>query len=280
MKTQYAAVDWLTMTTQDERVGQNWWALYQKYKGVRRNEGNEEKNFHNGFYSGVRTASMSVGYSDRIGYIVVVSGSDAERLFRRLQPGKHKVTRIDLCIDTYYEKPRPLAKQLYQRLHKEHKNKQRRYSLFEASDGGMTFYLGSRQSMQFGRVYDKGIQTGKVERGKLWRAEVEYKKPISGSIARGLAEQSSEDRELVVCDTVGDWFFDRGAGMFPPKSASEALHISVEARITTATKKLAWLRSQVAPSVTELIALGYGRDVLNVLSLDIEAISEALASKH
>lgn len=275
----YAGVDWLTMTTKEDKVGQQWYQLYLKYKGERRKEGNEEKQFHNGFYGGVRIASMSVGHSDRIGFIVIVGGGDAERLFQRLAPGRHRVTRLDLAMDFTFDRPVDLAGDIFKKLSKGKVNKQRKFSLYSGSDLGKTLYLGSRTSMQFGRLYDKGIEAGRERARKLWRAEVEYKKPMSGSVATALRDKEPNSREMAICDTIGEWFAERKAELFTAEERANAIHVSVEQRITTADKKLAWLRTQVAPTVAQLISAGYGKTVLNSLLLDIETISKCLAAE-
>jgi len=276
MDVKYAGIDWLTMTTKNERVGMQWWNTYAKYRKQKSLEGDKPKPFHNGYYAGEITAAMRWGWSKQIGYIVVVSGRDAERLYQRLQPGKSKVTRLDLCIDFLFDSPMDLAGLLYKMKKSQSYNRQRKFSLFVNSSEGATFYLGSRQSMQFGRVYDKGVESKKESPGKLWRAEVEYKKPLSGLISKRLASAKADDRELAICDTVCLWFADRGAELFPRGKVPNAIHVSVEQCITTAERKLAWLRSQVAPSVQELISAGYGKMVLDSLLLDVETVSECL----
>lgn len=273
----YAGVDWLTMTTKEDKVGQEWYDIYLKYKGQRRREGNEEKQFHNGFYGGVRIASMSVGHSDRIGFIVIIGGGDAERLFKRLRPGKHRVTRLDLAMDFAFDRPVDLAGETFKKLSKGKANKQRKFSLYSHSDLGKTLYLGSRTSMQFGRLYDKGIEGNRARAGLLWRAEVEYKKPMSGSVAKALWDVDPNSREMAICDTVGEWFAERKSELFKAEERANAMHVSVEQRVTTADRKLAWLRTQVAPTVQQLISAGYGKTVLNTLLLDVDTISKALA---
>ncbi len=278
MEIGYAGVDWLTMTSKESAVGQKWYDIYRKYKAVRMGEGNREKPFHNGFYGGLKIGQMTVGYSDAIGYICIVSGGDAERMFQRLMPGKKRVTRLDLCFDFLYPYPVDLVKSIFRKLASKGKNNQRKFKSVINSDGGKTLYLGSRQSLQFGRLYDKGVESMKYPPGRLWRAEVEYKKPLSGNIAEKLAQVNSEDRGLAICDTVSEWFADRKALLFPLSGMPNAMHVSVEQRITTAEKKLAWLKTQVSPSISDLIAAGHGKEVLSVLGFDVETISRCLVS--
>ncbi len=280
MSVEYAGVDWLTMTSQDETVGQNWWAMYVQYRKVRRGEANEETPFSNGFYSGLKIASMRWGYSDTIGYIVIISGGDAEKMYQRLQPAKHKVTRLDICIDFSFADPIALANIIYHTLEEEDENKQRKYKLWISSDGGATAYIGSRQSHQFGRIYDKGIQSGRAEQGQLWRAEVEYKKPIAGQIARGLSEVKPEERGGLIRNQVRSWFDERGADLEVGGDIGELIEVTVEQRTTTANKKLAWLRQQVAPTIGQLIEAGYGKEVLFSLMLDEKALTSMMLSEN
>lgn len=279
MKVSYAGVDWLTMTTKDEGVGRTWWSIYAKYRRQKEKEGDTAKAFHNGFYAGEKIGHLRWGYSEKIGYLLVASGRDAELMYTRLQPAKHKVTRLDLCFDFQLETPEYMAEELFKVLEEKNVKKKRKCSLFQGSDGGTTFYLGSRQSTQYGRVYDKGIQSGRDEKGLLWRAEVEYKKPLSGLLAKKISAVKSEERTMRIVDTVAEWFAERGAELFKKEGTSYPFHVSAEARITTADRKLAWLSSQVSPTVVTLIEAGYGRQVLDCLLLDTKRLNKAMIAK-
>lgn len=279
MTTVYAGVDWLTTTTNSDAKGMAWLRIYEKYKKQKLAETDKEKPFHNGFYVGLGIANMRWGYSEKIGYILVVSGGEAEELWNILQPVSDRITRIDLCVDFVLKKPANLAEQYYERLPQEAKNNQRKFSLYLNSYGGATYYVGSRHSQQFGRFYDKGVQSGSHEKGIKWRAEVEYKKPLAGKIAKALAALVPEIRQATIVATVAAWYSDRGAGINPLQGGGEPMEISVEQRITTAEKKLAWLRTQVSPTVVELIEAGYGSQVLKCLMLDQRALKKAIEGK-
>lgn len=279
MLLQYAGVDWLTMTSRDERTGNNWWSTYVKYRKARAAEANVEKPFSNGFYSGVRIASMQWGYSDSIGYIVIVSGADAELMFQRFQPARHKATRIDICVDFSFREPVDVAGDIYRGLQERTSNTQRLHSLFVNSRGGATAYIGSRHSQQFGRVYDKGVQSGREKPGHLWRAEVEYKKPLAGQISAALSSVDPVERQRQITNEVHRWYADREAALPYELLPGEVFDISVQQRITTARKKLAWLRQQVAPTVAQLIEAGYGREVRASLLLDEKALNRMLVSE-
>ena len=275
MTITYAGVDWLTMTTNDDQVGMAWFRTYEKYRKQKLEETDQEKPFNNGYYAGLGIASMRWGYSERIGYLLIVSGGEADQYWQQLQPAKQRVTRLDLCVDFVLKNPEDLAKRYYERFPKKVNGSRRKFSLFENSYGGATCYIGSRQSQQYGRFYDKGIQSGTHEKGLKWRAEVEYKKPLAGLMAKKLAARGASKRHAAIVATVAAWYSARGAGIHPLVGAGEPMELSVEQRITTAEKKLAWLRTQVSPTVVELVEAGYGSQVLRCLMLDQRALQKA-----
>lgn len=269
-----AAVDWVTMTTKEDDVGSKWYRIYCKYREAKIKEVDRETPFHNGYYAGLGIAQMKWGFSESIGYILIVHGSDAERLWEKLRPAMHRVTRLDLCVDVVLKTARQIAQATYTSLLAQEGKGNRKYSLFENSYGGATCYIGSRQSQQFGRLYDKGIQAGTHRQGLKWRAEVEYKKPLAGFLSKALSEVPPEERQGAILGTVAKWYSDRDVDARWLEPGGRWLKFSVEERITTADKKLAWLRTQVAPSVVELVEAGYGRQVLDCLMLDHRRLDE------
>lgn len=279
MAVTYAGVDWVTMTTNNDIIGVEWYTIYVNYRKEMLQEANEEKPWNNGFYAGLKIAKMRWGYSENIGYILIVSGADAERMWQRLQPTNGRVTRLDLCVDFVMKNPSQEADIAYHKLTRKGEKIIRRYSLFVNNAGGTTCYLGSRHSQQFGRLYDKGIEAGTHEKGLKWRAEVEYKKPLSGYIAKLLAEKKPETRGAAIMNTVTAWFDERGAPLANLKAGGKPLLATVEQRITTADRKLAWLRTQVAPTVIQLVEAGYGRKVLKCLLLDAQRLGEIKGSE-
>jgi len=279
MPIKYAGVDWLTMTTNNDQVGMSWFRMYEKYRKEKLAETEREKPFNNGYYAGLGIAAMRWGFSENIGYILIISGGEAEQLWQKLEPAKHRVTRLDLCVDFVLKEPMALAPEFYEKLEKEKADSQRMHSLFVNSRGGATLYRGSRQSQQYGRFYDKGVQAGTHEKGLKWRAEVEYKKPLAGSIAKQLASYTSETRAGAIIATVAFWYFGRGVNIEQLRTDNKPILVSVEQRITTAQKKLAWLRTQVSPTVTELIEAGYGSQVLKCLALDRRTLRRIRSGK-
>lgn len=275
-----AGVDWVTMTTEKDEVGYAWYAMYTKYRAVKLKEAETEMPFSNGYYSGLRIASMQWGYEKHLGYIVIISGSDADRYWERLSPVDARVTRLDLCVDFVHKDIEYLARDLFDSIEEERRKQKPGLSLFIGPEGGDTLYVGSRHSQQFGRLYDKGVESGTSPPGHYWRAEVEYKKPLAGLMAKELSEETSEGRVQAIADTVVNWFCDRDIPVLGDEAGERAIQISVEQRITTADRKLAWLRTQVGPTVRQLVSLGLGKEVMKSLLIDENTLLRMFATEN
>jgi hypothetical protein len=259
------------MTSQSDAVGHQWYALYVKYRKEHLREELTEAHWHNGWYAGVKIGGLQWGFSDKLGYIMILSGQDANLLFDRIEPAKHRVTRLDLCVDVALIEPEDFAENSYE-IVSALRLKLPKYSLYRGTNGGSTLYVGSRSSAQYGRAYDKGVEAGITKPGKLWRFEVEYKKPLADQVYQKLKGLIPGERAALIQSTVYDWYDKRNVK--PPFLATgeEGIITTTEQRITTSNRKLAWLRSQVAPSVAELVSAGLGKEVLTSLLLDKRAV--------
>ncbi len=275
-----AGVDWVTMTTEKDEIGFAWYAMYTKYRDIKKREADEEMPFSNGYYSGLRIASMQWGHDPHLGYIIIISGSDADKYWDRLSPIDGRVTRLDLCVDFVQKNVQYLAKDLFELAGEERRRQKPGLSLFIGPEGGDTLYVGSRHSQQFGRLYDKGVESGTSPPGHYWRAEVEYKKPLAGLMAAELVQESSESRVQAIADTVVHWFLERDIPVLGNELGTRAIEISVEQRITTADKKLAWLKTQVGPTVRTLVSLGLGKEVMKSLLIDEDALLRMIATEN
>jgi len=124
-----------------------------------------------------------------------------------------------------------------------------KYSLLQNSEGGSTLYVGSRQSMRYGRIYDKGVEQKEAAPGTLWRFELEIKDDLADQAISMLYGSSEPDRQIA--GILGDFFVDRGIPVFwtvPPMD--ERFRIP---RITQDDAgSLRWLRGPVASVVERL----------------------------
>lgn len=267
---QYQGVDWITCTSQKDDAGMAWWEIYTNYRREMVEQAEVEKSYHNGWYGGVRIANLQWGYSESLGYIIIASGGLANELWKDFQPVNHRITRFDLCVDFELSTPEHLARYWYYSLSADKERRFPKLSLWESSgpSQGATLYVGSRQSQQFGRLYDKGAQKGTAVPHLLWRAEVEYKKPKAQAVAVELYKLGDKERGQSIVSTVIDWYEKRGVVLPIDEDSGLIVNPTIQETVTTVTRKLTWLSSQVRPSVQQLIEAGLGKNVLLALGLD------------
>jgi DNA relaxase NicK len=184
------------------------------------------------------------------------------------------VTRIDLRVDAELYDPSPnLAKVYYDEIKSEsliRPLKVKTYSYVE-SNTGSTFYLGSRTSKIYGRVYDKsGHLTRGKDRGRVWRYEIEAKSSAAKDISVALLDtyntRPNVDGLAQIGRFVFDWFNQRNVPPVFDLSAHNVERIELSST-TRYGDKMLWLRQQVSPSVRRLIAHGRGQEVIEALGL-------------
>jgi hypothetical protein len=73
---------------------------------------------------------------------------------------------------------------------------------------GQTFYLNSRSSDNFARIYDKGAESKLAPAGLVWRYEVEFKRHVAKREAIALAPE--EQLSTYVSNRVHRWMTVRG----------------------------------------------------------------------
>jgi DNA relaxase NicK len=126
------------------------------------------------------------------------SGTGGLALLQKVVNAKGKITRLDLAKDAQDEKFELM--QFAQTVEAGmFSGTAQKASSVRSSDGGLTVYIGSRQSERFIRVYDKGVESGQL--GDWVRLEMETKGEVSNIIARALAA-GTVDLNSVICSGV------------------------------------------------------------------------------
>lgn len=269
-----SGIDWLTVTTRDNKLGQRWMDIYDHYKeyGVVNPliALGRETRWARYSYEGWGIDGIRVGKSKDLGWIVILSGDPSRKLWRMFEPSRGHVTRIDLATTVYLGIPlEGLARRYYKHVNSrwaKEVTRHRKYTLIKNNRGGETLYVGSRQSDQMGRIYDKGIEAKMdVEPGQVWRYEVEYKKPRAEQVMRALDAVRNQEAAKIA-QTVYNWFaYRKCIPVFVGEG--DAIKIEVETKITSDDRKLNWLRAQVAPTVDYLITCGRGDEAIDALGL-------------
>lgn len=132
---------------------------------------------------------------------------------------------------------------------------------------GWTFYLGSRKSEAFLRVYDKGFEQGAEADGPWVRWEWEYKKQRAHHMAKVVAEARWDDLMGYCRGYVS--FKDSTAGMNRSRRPEvswwadmwegvKRMSLSLPKTPQSLAKLHRWLEKQVAPALAVFVARGDG----------------------
>lgn len=261
-----ASIDWLTITYRDANARQEAYERMSTRMLRKASEGFKESQWSSYGFDGWSLGGLSYGTRPDCD-MVRLSGSDAQEHWRAFYEIGGHVTRFDLAVTIRLERPFPgLGSHEFERINSQMDTgtSQRRYGHVAGTDGGNTLYVGSRASRWFGRLYDKGVEGGSEQRGILWRYEVEAKEEAADALARDISRKGVSATDIT--RFVAKWFLDRRvAVLFPDDGKGSA--IALTRPQSDVAKKLAWLRSQVRPSVAYLIEEGHRTNVLDALDL-------------
>lgn len=280
--TSAGAVDWLTVTCKTEKGGNTLLATYNKHR-----EGLERDTRFFGFDCKRDKSGLTWGKRTLDGlYIFIASGEVAAEVWRQVLPVATKVTRLDLAVDVWLPIPRDQVRQSSRVVLSPALDAQLKYTYITGVQGkkrqrvGDTLYVGSRQSNQFGRFYDKGLQTATADPGKWFRYEVEYKSGAAFQMSKSALDlDPGVLGEFILC-AVFDWFLSRRVPpLFSPMTDTPGLVVRSQMKQTTKERKLAWLRSQVRPTVQYLFEQGMRGETLRALDIDIAMMPDEVYNK-
>lgn len=277
-----SGVDWLTVTSSDRKRGLSLARAAVNLMKIEGQHGNERKPWSAYGYDGWRQGGVRTG--ERVdGLVVQLSSGCAREYWKRFYSLSDNCSRIDLQLTVRTEES---TAHTIARHHKEAKrflSKRKNspaLSLFSCSDGSSTLYLGKRSSDLYGRIYDKGVESGDQYYSGATRYEVEYKGDHARAIATGLSR--AEDQKAFTFAHVSAFFAKRGAvlrfcndarkGVMGSGNESLALCPPLLSRSRSdSSKRLTWLRHAVRPSIQTLVRGGRGNDVLTALGVCIDS---------
>lgn len=249
-------VDWITVTlpsrcTQSQAMK---WKLLTTWLGRDRQDLQEPRPFSWMGYSGLQRASAAWG-TRQDGQLVRVSGPEALEVLDRLPDSGWHCSRLDLCVTFWLDPPEPelaawaCGKALEAR-EKLPASRKRRVTLIVGCGDGDTLYIGSRKSLQFGRLYDKGAESEAAYYAGAWRAEVEYHDEAATKVAE--AVKASQDWERDVYATAATWFASRGVEILRANSGTPIRFVGRPRVSGDDLHRLQWLATTVAPTVERL----------------------------
>jgi hypothetical protein len=172
---------------------------------------------------------------------------------------------IDLIREEAVRRANNTINHIYSKLNGFGRNENRKKTRIESSDGGLTVYVGSRESDRMLRVYNKTVETPSVTTDGLYpsvvRIEVELKDKQAQQFVWYLWGQNRND------------FFRAAAGQFMSFGVqilgySEPEPVPWLEGEDWIDRRISWLRRQVAPSIEELLTFVDKEVVLRALGLD------------
>lgn len=272
VQSTFASVDWLTVTAKTQDARDRLLARAQVALTDAQQKRLPVRPWHFKGYHGWMSEHFRTGAradSD----IVILSGNACACYWQEFVGLGENVSRIDLAVTTELVKADDRILLGYwdalEDFRANGKPPKFTWTMLYNSKGGQTLYVGSRTSEQMGRIYDKGIESEATETaGKIWRYEVEIKKPVAKSVAMALSNViTAEEMGPAIGGYVYDWFkVRRLKPVFP--QADNILVLETEVKSTSDDARLTWLTTQVRPSVKGLSERGRLPEVLKALELD------------
>ena len=266
LKIVSSGLDWLTTTATDKMTAR---LLLREAEKIQREEaarGFFVKPWRQSGYAGFHCGRIQHGERYDSAIVRLTSDLADAEWFRVYQISEH-ATRLDVQI-TFRPSigVNPYIHRVKRQLNRHFRNFKRRPLLrtITASDGGLTLYLGARQSAVFFRCYNKEVESGEADYEGCCRMELELKdcavQPAMEFLFRELPSSK------FACGLIGSFAKERGISglMFAenPPSLYEG-----QSAATDVMKACKWLKTQVQPTVLNLIQHGELESVLTNLGL-------------
>jgi Replication initiation factor len=280
-------IDWITCTQSDHKLGKTLAAVALRLLDQELQKGNSLSPWAISGYHGFSCGHVQTG-ERHDSLIVRLGGEVARDHWRECYVLSGNVSRIDAQA-TYRLgiKPAVQLRKLFQKIRRATRGNggAPALSLFSSSDGSATLYLGKRASEMFGRIYDKGAESGLSYYDGALRFECEVKGDKSVALSNAIW---ASDHEEGACERfVLDYFAQRFG--LPALLETRRRDIAADGNICFALdrsllpwsasdedRKLAWLRSAVRPTVQFFSERGKSAIVLDVLGLLDQELDQPL----
>jgi hypothetical protein len=205
-----SGVDWITCTQEHGKEGKLLYAAAAAAVDEEESRGNDVKQGMWQGYDITRCGGAMVGMrADTV--VAQLTGSAADAYWSNLLPHARNVSRLDFqCTGRYRPAMPALAWDSYRDIPERpfDRGRPRGCGIIAHKTRGDTLMLGSRASAAYGRHYDKGVESGEEEPGRIWRWEIELKRDIARSTAISMA--GMEDPSPFITSQVWSWFWKWG----------------------------------------------------------------------
>jgi hypothetical protein len=246
-----AGVDWITCTLSREFPEKNLRDIAFNLLEAEESAGNVCSPWNVRGYVGYQAGGVCIGVR-KDSWCVQLSSTVAREHWRAAYLASTNISRLDVQTTVRFQSPQPYIIQTLHRDALAHKTRCGRPSerrLITSSTKGDTLYIGQRVSEVYLRAYDKGVEEKSEVRGTLLRYEAEMKGKRARQTASALSQVASE---LEASRALISTMFRRESIRVSASSDQWQLD-SLSRRVSTASRKLAWVRSSVSPSIRFLL---------------------------
>lgn len=268
-----AGIDWISCSLVEDAKGIGHWAAEcLDIIGAIGDEGHAVQPFGLNGYRGVKAGGSFYGKRED-GRYMQLSGAHAQQFYRRIMRPDLHVSRLDLAVTVKFKSmPGQLGEDAYNAAveavrSSQSSNRHRKVWYMAGADGGYTLYIGSPNSDQRARIYNKEVQSEEASFSRCWRYEVVLRNDLASKQFESLCAVHEVYTPIVVSSCVWSWLLVRGLDV-PWAGDTNDTILPVEKKPPSdAQKKLQWLTKQVKPAVKWLIEHGYADMVYNALGL-------------
>ena len=263
----YGGCDYLRLTQNDHRPYGEWEEILLPIRLEEEHQGRRRHlRWVLGYYGEV--GEHYFYGKNESGCMVQVSGELANRMFYPLSKVGGKATRVDLQLTgpVPYDVNDYLNQAYIDACCQEHgRGKPALIQLVDTNYGAKMVTIGSRQSAVYGRIYDKWKESKNEAYRDMVRLEVEVKQPESPELHRFLMEDAL--MPLNSRHIVQNWYEKRGVKM--PFELGQSIEPPMpEKKKKTHETKLAWIATQVRPSMGALVTADKAKELAAALLPD------------
>jgi DNA relaxase NicK len=260
-----AGVDWITCTQSREFPEKHLRDIAFNLLESEESAGNKCSPWSSRGYVGYQAGGVRIGVRPD-SWCVQLSSSVARDNWKQVYDERTNLSRIDVQTTVQFETSQPyIIKTLHRDALEPHKRPGRpsERRLISSTTKGDTLYIGRRVSQVYLRAYDKGVEQQSHEAGKLLRYEAELKGDRARQIAASIYKASSEWEASHAL--ISQLF--RREHVRVPRETLERQWDSLSLRTPDATRKLAWVRSSVQPSIKFLLLHVERDEIMDALGL-------------
>lgn len=246
-----AGIDWLTCTAKNGSPAFALERVADMQVDIQRSRGVRVTNQSWLGFTGYKLPQLFFGRREH-DVMLCLSGALSDSIGLQAIACSSNVSRLDLQVTIFTAgEVASLGRAAWSRCRQiaKGKGRPRSFSLIVGHPEGETFYVNSRSSDNFGRVYDKGVESKLGPAGMLWRYEVEFKRKVAKQEAAALPPQ--EQLGPYVSDRVRSWMTLRD--LEPPWEAG--CWFGYEHRALEAPDRdvLAWYDRSVSVSIGKAV---------------------------